>query len=195
MDEFMTKPNRNAVELSSAKRSNDGVIKTVFSVSRKEGGDTFVDKQTNESAQFPHPDLMEAFDDLKPILHHSWGKNDIITILDNMPADTKESVKKIRSFVNEGIKEDLQKITITGIHVSGLDANKGCIITGTYESKNGVKVAMNSPRIKFTDTSMGRFSEDIEKVHDAIEEECYEYVFNGKKAQLSIDFDGEGSPE
>ena len=90
-------------------------------------------------------------------------------------------------------EELLQKIEVRGVSWSGSDESVGVVITAIFETTNGLKSAINTPRIKLAQISFG-FEEELEKITDAIKTEVYAYLFKGKQAQLSL-FGGESEGE
>ena len=97
----------------------------------------------------------------------------------------KSYLKTIFPFVSEF--DD--KIKANGIAISGEGDNRGIIITGTFEVLSGRTVAINSDRITFNGESAYGFDLPIlEEIVDTIENETFEYAYNGRKAQLEIVF-------
>ena len=77
----------------------------------------------------------------------------------------------------------MNKTTVTGVHLSGQDQNRGVIITGKIQCENGSSNAVNSPRLRFSSEVFG-FEEELESEIDHIEDELYLYLHENKKAQL-----------
>ena len=82
-------------------------------------------------------------------------------------------------------KEMMNNIEVRGISLSGKDDNAGVIITGLFTTYNNQKTCINSPRIKLSVDSFG-FEEELEEIVTEIEEEVYDFLFKGKKAQLEL---------
>ena len=57
--------------------------------------------------------------------------------------------------------------------------------TAVLETPNGLKTAINTPRIKLAQISYG-FEEELEAITEQIKGEVYAYLFKGKQAQLSL---------
>ena len=112
-----------------------------------------------ENPQFPHPDMLNAIESLKDILIKAVGKETVHS--ERLIAGYKglfkseANYKELEEAFEDHITGEKTKITVTGIAVSGFDSNKGAIITGTYLCKNGSKIAVNSPRIRFEGETMG----------------------------------------
>ena len=88
---------------------------------------------------------------------------------------------KARSYADELVS----KINVRGVSWSGSDENIGVIITAVYETPNGLKTCINTPRIKLAQISFG-FEEELETILDSIRKEVFAFLFNGKQAQLSL---------
>ena len=81
--------------------------------------------------------------------------------------------------------ELLQKIEVRGISWSGTGAKSGVVITAVYETANGLKTCINTPRIILATISFG-FEEELETIVESIKKEVYAYLFKGKQAQMSL---------
>lgn len=76
-------------------------------------------------------------------------------------------------------------LTVNGISLSGTEKNAGIIIKGKVKTHSGVHTAINTPRMKFNVTTYG-YEEEMKKITDELTAEVYEYLFNGKAAQLEM---------
>jgi len=147
-----------------------------------------------ENPQFPHPDMLNAIESLKDILIKAVGKETVHS--ERLIAGYKglfkseANYKELEEAFEDHITGEKTKITVTGIAVSGFDSNKGAIITGTYLCKNGSKIAVNSPRIRFEGETMG-FEGILSEICLKIQEEAYLYTFKDKQAQQEIIFEEE----
>lgn len=165
-----------------------------FNVLREDAGATVTDRYTKETVTFPHPDLLIAIESLKDYLIRAVGKETIHS--EKLIAGFKGKFKKEAEFaelekaIEDHIKGEKTKITVTGIAISGYDSNKGVIITGTYLCKNGSKIAINSPRIRFEGESFG-FEGKLQDLCLIIQAEAYLYTFKDKQAQQQIVFESE----
>lgn len=163
-----------------------------FNIRRENSGVTVTDRYKKETATFPHPDLLQAIESLKDFLIRAVGKETIHT--EKLIAGFKDKFKKEAEFaeleaaIEDHIKGEKTKITVTGISLSGYDSNKGVIITGTYLCKNGSKIAINSPRIRFEGESFG-FEGALFDICNVIQTEAYLYTFKDKQAQQQIVFE------
>jgi hypothetical protein len=171
-------------------------VEVEFNVRREDSGATVTDRYSKETTTFPHPDLLAVIESLKDILIKAVGKETIHS--EKIIAGFKKLFKKESDYAElEQAFEDhyngeRTKITVTGIAVSGFDSNKGAIFTGTYLCKNGSKIALNSPRIRYEGEMMG-FEQELQEICVKIEEEAYLYTFQDKQAQQQIVFPDEES--
>ena len=149
-----------------------GGLRADYQVTVADGGEpTIIERSENCSAEI-HPDLRAAVNALREFVCKCFA----------FPADF------------------LEKIEIRGVAWSGTGDGVGIVITSVLESANGLKSALNTPRIKVTQQSYG-FEEDLEVAVDAVKAQVFAYLFDGKRAQLSlfgensVEPDGEEEPD
>lgn len=129
-----------------------------------------------------HPDLLGLFKDLRPIVARVFNINSFLTMLESGEIKVNAAgMEQARAFADKLI----QNITVRGVSWSGSDDNIGVIITAVYETPNGLKTCINTPRIKLAQISFG-FEEELESILGQIKTEVFEFLFNGKGAQLSL---------
>lgn len=180
--EQKTIPTEKNYNLSKVKLNPNGGLQADYQVTETVGGEPSVtDYHANVSRDI-HPDLRGLFEDLRPIVGRVFNITSFLTFLDSDEMKLPESKKMLaRSFADELIA----KIDVRGVSWSGTDDNVGVIITAVFETPNGLKTCINTPRIKMATISFG-FEEELEKIVDAIKTEVYQFLFNGKQAQLSL---------
>ena len=182
-------PTEKNYNLSKVKLNPNGGLQADYQVTETVGGEpSITDYHANVSRDI-HPDLRGLFEDLRPIVARVFNITSFLTLMES--ADMKLPESKLvlaRSFADELIA----KIDVRGVSWSGTDDNVGVIITAVFETPNGLKTCINTPRIKMAQISFG-FEEELEKIVDAIKTEVYQFLFNGKQAQLSLF--GEPAPE
>lgn len=177
-----TIPTEKNYNLSKVKLNPNGGLQADYQVTETVGGEPSVtDYHANVSRDI-HPDLRELFEDLRPIVARVFNITSFLTFLDSDEMKLPESKKMLaRSFADELIA----KIDVRGVSWSGTDDNTGVVITAVFETPNGLKTCINTPRIKMAQISFG-FEEELEKIVEAIKTEVYQFLFNGKQAQLSL---------
>ena len=177
-----TKPQLKDLNLQKVKLEPKGGLQAVYQLTEVVKGEpTITDYQVNVARDI-HPDLQKLFKDLRSIVGRVFGLTSFLTITDGKELGLTDAKKEIARKYAEGL---LQKIDVRGLSWSGSDENAGIIITSVYETPNGLKTCINTPRIKIAQSSFG-FEEELEEIADAIKEEVYEFLFNGKQAQLSL---------
>ena len=189
--EQKTIPTEKNYNLSKVKLNPNGGLQADYQVTETVGGEpSITDYHANVSRDI-HPDLRGLFEDLRPIVARVFNITSFLTFLDSDEMKLPESKKMLaRAFADELIA----KIDVRGVSWSGTDDNVGVIITAVFETPNGLKTCINTPRIKMATISFG-FEEELEKIVDAIKTEVYQFLFNGKQAQLSLFGDnGEQAP-
>ena len=103
---------------------------------------------------------------------------------------TKKQIEIADSFANEC----LGNIEVRGVSLSGQDDNVGVVLTGLFTVSNNQKTAINTPRMKYAVETFG-FEEELENIVCDIENEVYEFLFDGKRAQMDLfGADGELNP-
>lgn len=180
--EQKTIPTEKNYNLSKVKLNPNGGLQADYQVTEIVGGEPSVtDYHANVSRDI-HPDLRGLFEDLRPIVGRVFNITSFLTFLDSDEMKLPESKKTLaRSFADELIA----KIDVRGVSWSGTDDNVGVVITAVFETPNGLKTCINTPRIKMAQISFG-FEEELENIVDAIKTEAYQFLFNGKQAQLSL---------
>ena len=180
--EQKTIPTEKNYNLSKVKLNPNGGLQADYQVTETVGGEpSITDYHANVSRDI-HPDLRGLFEDLRPIVARVFNITSFLTLLESDEMKLTESKKLMaRQFADELIA----KIDVRGVSWSGTDDNVGVIITAVFETPNGLKTCINTPRIKTAQISFG-FEEEMEKIVDAIKTEVYQFLFNGKQAQLSL---------
>ena len=89
-------------------------------------------------------------------------------------------------------EECLGNIEVRGVSLSGQDDNVGVVLTGLFTVSNNQKTVINTPRMKFNVETFG-FEEELDYIVCDIENEVYEFLFEGKKAQMEL-FGADGQP-
>ncbi|AFM54837.1 hypothetical protein B620_gp59 [Croceibacter phage P2559S] len=170
--------------LQKVKTKGQG-LEVNFEVEETTGVEVYHDVKNVKSDKSPHPDLKEVLDVCRgymaEIFYFSTLKELMHDEQFNATAEQKEKLEEKFSFLKG-------RITVTGVSISGKDENRGIIITGKLKTETGHETAINSQRIKFNGTKYG-FEEDLEDLMTDLEGEVFEYVMNGKQAQLEMAFD------
>ena len=192
------KPSEKNFNLSKVKLNPNGGLQADYQLTETVGGETSItDYHANVSRDI-HPDLRGLFDDLRPIVARVFNITSFLKLVESGEMkSTKQQKENARAFADELI----HKIDVRGVSWSGTSDNVGIVITSVFETPNGLKTCINTPRIKVGQISFG-FEEELEKIVDLVKTEVYEFLFNGKQAQLSLFGDtpdngvsGDGMPE
>ena len=175
-------PSEKNFNLSKVKLNPTSGLKAEYQVSETVGGEPSVTDYNANVTRDIHPDLRGLFDDLRPIVGRVFGITSFLTLLESDEMGIDESKAFIaRSFANELVS----KIDVRGVSWSGTEDNVGVVITAVFETPNGLKTCINTPRIKLAQISFG-FEEELEQIVGLIKKEVYQFLFNGKQAQLSL---------
>lgn len=145
-------------------------------------GETSLIDRNETCTRDVHPDLLGLFSDLRAIVGRTFNITSFLTLLESDEMKLPESKKMLaRNFADELLK----KIEVRGVSWSGSDENTGVVITAVFETPNGLKTCINTPRIKMATISFG-FEEELETIVESIKKEVYAYLFKGKQSQLSL---------
>ena len=182
-------PSERAFALSKVKTLKDGGLDVHYEVTETIGNESYTNKYHVESAKDIHPDLRDCFDRLCPIMGRIFNITSFLSMVETSDFKaTKKQSELSRDFADEMLKN----IEVRGVSFSGQDDNVGVVLTGLFTVSNNQKTAINSPRLKFNTETFG-FEEELEEIVSDIENEVYEFLFKGKKAQLEL-FGADGGP-
>lgn len=178
----MEKPTINAFTLTKVKLAKDGGLTADYEVNEIVGNETYHNEYQAKVLKDVHPDLANLFKKLRPIMANLFNVDSCKTLAGKKEfAATDEQKKLAEEFANDAAT----KIEMRGVSYSGSEENRGVVLTGLFEFANGMKAAINSPRIKFATESFG-FEIELEEICDQIEREVYEFLFENKRAQLEL---------
>ena len=180
--ELQSIPTEKDFNLSKVKLLPKGGIQVNYQISQVVDGDSSGIDRNETCTRDVHPDLLGLFEDLRNIVGRVFNITSFLTLLESDEMKLPESKRILaRNFADEL----LQKIDVRGISWSGTEDNIGVVITSVFETPNGLKTCINTPRIKIAQISFG-FEEQLETIVDAVKAEVYAYLFKGKQAQLSL---------
>jgi hypothetical protein len=176
---------KESFDLQKIKLLKGGGVHSVSKLTVKTDGSFHEIDRDEKTPIVPHPELVDPIRNLKEKLLISCNYLGIKTIIDSEEFKASKEQKAAAQKHFDIIKD---KTTVTGIHVSGKDKNRGVIISGVIKAENASNIAINSPRLRFESEVYG-FEQELHMECDLIEDETYEYLFNGKKQQMDINFD------
>lgn len=185
----MKTPSEKGFALNKVKVISGGGLDVHFEVEESCGSEIYRENYHLSSTKEIHPDLRKLFEKLRPIMARVYHLSFFRTLLDTPEF---KATKAQRELAEIAFGEVINKISVTGILMSGKDDNVGIVITGTFTADSNQKMAINSHRMKFSDTRYG-FEEELEEICGDIESEVYAFLFKNKKAQLEL-FDEYGEP-
>lgn len=178
----METKNRNTFNLSKVKLIKNGGIEAHYTMTEALGNEVYHNEHQIKDTKDIHPDLMNCFKEMRVLMAQLFGVYSFTTLM-NTP-DFKANAKQkdlAEAFADEASK----KIEVRGISISGEDDNVGVVITGLYEFSNGMKSAINSPRIRLAGSSFG-FEDELQAIVERVKDEVFAFLFEGKKAQLEL---------
>lgn len=188
---LQTIPTEKDFNLSKVKLLPKGGIQAEYQVTQTVDGENSLIDRNETCTRDVHPDLLGLFADLRNIVGRVFNITSFLTLLESDEMKLPETKKALaRSFADEL----LDKIDVRGISWSGTGDNVGVVITAVFETPNGLKTCINTPRIKMAQISFG-FEEELETIVETVKKEVYAYLFKGKQAQLSLFGAPENAPE
>lgn len=187
----MPVPTKEKFSLSKVKLLKDGGLDVHFEVTEVVGNESYTNKYHVLSAKDIHPDLRKLFKDLCPIMGRVFNITSFKSMI--VTPDFKATKKQIE-IADSFADECLGNIEVRGVSLSGQDDNVGVVLTGLFTVSNNQKTAINTPRMKYAVETFG-FEEELENIVCNIENEVYEFLFDGKRAQMDLfGADGELNP-
>lgn len=177
-----TFPSEKNFHLSKVKLDPKQGLVVNYQITTNEGSEPCVIDRTEVSSREVHPDLKGLFDDLRSVVGRVLGISSFLSLIES---DGFGLRKAKQEEAREFAEELLQKIEVRGVAWSGTGEGEGVVITSVFETPNGQKTCINTPRLKLSQISYG-FEEELEAIVEQIGHEVYAYLFEGKQAQLSL---------
>lgn len=175
-------PEEKDFNLSKVKIEKNGGLKVSYQITQVINNEpSIIDREETRNSD-PHPDLKGLFKDLRSIVGRVFNVTSFLTLVESKEFGASKAQKDMARDLSNEI---LDKIDVRGVAWSGTDDNIGVIVTAVFETPNGLKTCINTPRIKLSQISFG-FEEELEKICQSIKSEVYEFLFKGKQAQLSL---------
>ena len=165
---------RDSFVLEEVKSKDRASLDFKAHAAKSDGATTYEMPYQASVSIIPHPDLLAEIDRLKERLAHYFGYLTFDAIVSETRFGASVSQKK---YITDTTQLVLGDIKVTGMSFSGKDRT-GVIIKGTYKGS-----AINTKPLHFGNQEWG---EQLQFICDAIEDEVYNYIFEGKQAQLSL---------
>lgn len=167
---------------------NGGVV-TVEYEERIENSGMIQDVQISERRlTAPHPDLTRRFQMLNVFVARSMYLDALDVIRGFIESsEQKKDVKLILAQMQEHQSRILDSIDVRGISVSGENEKIGIVISSVLSVK-GLATAINTPRIALSRSTFG-FEQGLSESIDELTDEVIGYLFDGKQAQVTMNFE------
>ncbi len=179
---LMDAHNETNFSLEKLKRVNGGGLYIEYESKVSEGNETFYINDKKTSPVEPDDDLLNKVRVLKTYLLEIYGFENVKKIVNDKGFKATEPQKKAAEKGYLSISNDVE---ITGFSVHGKEGNKNIIINGKLTIQKLGVVALNTPRIKFSSNIYG-WEDKLEELIDSIKTETYLYLFESKRAQLTM---------
>lgn len=176
-------PNKANFSLEKVKLTKTGGLDVHYSVNEKLGTEIYSNKYHIMSSKDVHPDLRKLFSKLNPIVARVFNMDSFVTeVINSADFNATEEQKDLAKYYAETC---VDRISVRGISISGKDENQGATIAGVYETDELIKTSICTPKINYATEVFG-FESELENIVFDIEDEVYQYLFEGKKAQLEL---------
>ena len=145
---------------------------------------------TSSCMEPAHPDLTKTMSLLSPYVaktRHLDAVNELSKWIESEVG--KKEYSGILAKAKSMQDEILQSIDVRSISLKG-DEDKRSVIITSVVTKKGQPAVVNTPKINLNGDVWG-VEEAITESVDEIISEAWEYLFNGKRSQLEMDFDGQ----
>lgn len=139
-------------------------------------------KQTADLKEKLHEDLFNALESLKLYFATRLG---LLEVTDEL----RETLKGNREALEELMKkheEQIERCTISGITISGLNQLKKIQITGKVSVPVTGSFSLACPGINLASDLLG-YEEDVMDLFEVVRKEVFQALFNGKKAPKAQD--------
>ena len=176
-------PTRENFTLNKVKMLKDGGVFAEYEVAVVVNGVASIRKQKTERNDLAHPDLKNSFEVLKPFVLRTFGLTSFLSIVDSKDfGATEKQSSAMYKYAN-----DLHlRTSIKGITIKEGKESDGVIITSMLGVLNTEQSSvLNTPKITLGDETYG-FETELLSAVDTIQEEVYQYLFEGKQSQLSL---------
>ena len=171
--------------LKKVKRIKDGGLEINYEVVETVGQETYHDEGNKKSTKEPHPDLIAIIKSLATEVGQILKLNTVSLVVKEKKfkagAEQKDYADKAKTNMYNTVR-------INGVSMTGTGDNRGCKVLAIYQPDTMQALVVN-PQIRFNAEVYG-FEADVEEKLEALEKECFAYLFEDKKAQLEV-FDDE----
>ncbi len=179
---------REQFQLKKVTLLNGGGLQVAFTITIvDDNGDVSSYSDNRKSANIRrHPLIDHHASKLKRHILHGAGHLSAIESFEKSITQ-KPQRDKFKSAKDRMIAAEEDKLTVTSVSFSGEDHLFGVKASGTYKSFQGQGVSLTTPRIVFSQDAIG-IENEVEAICDDLADECFDYLFEGKKWQAELDF-------
>jgi len=176
----MKNPSPSQFTLTKVKHlASKGGLELNFVTKQTASDETYTVTHSRKSDRTPHPDLTGLLVLLKPFVSKTFRLDKIRFV----------ALKTENMDIEDLYYSIVDKITVTGIALSGEDDKRKVVITSVYEVDNGQKVALNTNAIWLSGDIDESQPHQIHDIVNNIISECYEFLYYDKQAQQTIPID------
>lgn len=168
--------------LGKLNRIKNGGLHIEYETKHVEESSTFINNEKTDSSIEPHEDLLVKVRALKPYLCEVIGFNDVLKVINHEDFKSSKPQQKTAEIAYDNRMKDVE---ITGFSINGYDKKRNVIISGKLTIQKLGVVALNTPRIKFSNDLYG-WEDELEEIINDLQSEAYKYLFEQKRAQLKM---------
>lgn len=187
----MAVPSESSFKLSKVQLQGNGSVKVNYEICESVGGIEYTNKYKIESTKEIHPDMKHLFACLVDVLADTCN---VYKLVDTVCLPKFEATDEQKAIAREELEATIEGMTVKSVTLSGKDDNAGCIISGEMEVKQGLKVTLITPRLKYNEEIFG-FEHELGTVLIELQKEIYVYLFQGKQAKLEVFGDDEANTD
>jgi len=182
---IMSKSNEKNFVLKKVKVNDEKVsIDYSETIINKAGNKEVFERTCQSETCVPHEDLINAIGKLKEFHMRSLRYFEFYEMALNN-ANTPVQKQKVTDMFLD-LRND---VTVSGISLSGTGDFKSVVITGKIKNQMNGQTALNAPKITLKGEFLG-YEDNVNAICNTIGEECYDYIYNNKKANKDL-FDTE----
>lgn len=175
---------RENFNLTKVKKEKSGTITVDYTAVEVDGAESFTMYFTQKSTKDAHTDLMTKINSLDEFLVKIKGYTTFDLVAGSREFGANEKQKES---IKRAVLEIQKRFNITGLRIMGEGEKKRVIITHGFKEDNDQVIGGATHQIYIKNDAYG-YEEDLDARVDDIEQEVYEYLFEGKRSQLSLDF-------
>lgn len=153
-----------------------GVLKVFY---KERGGKR--DGHEHTSVETPHPDLLNALQELNPHFARVFG---LVTGWEFALEETRKDLDRM-TVARQGFKESNDSVKVISVARYGDGETEGVKMSAFLKCLNG-ETKVNCPVIRFGSEAMG-IEQTVQKLFENVKQEAFGFIFQNKRKQYTIE--------